>query len=130
MFQNSNYLAQIRQAGINGQLRSSRFRSVCWKVMASRQWKTTGLLHENCIPVVIGVEILRVQFLCQTGQKQFSFFVGSRFIWTSCQKIRLGGSVEPRSTEPSMRRSRRRYVCAHMYVALTYVSSIRCDTKS
>uniref|UniRef100_A0A8C2K2A0 TBC1 domain family member 5 n=1 Tax=Cyprinus carpio TaxID=7962 RepID=A0A8C2K2A0_CYPCA len=32
LFQNNNYLAQIRQAGINGQLRSSRFRSVCWKL--------------------------------------------------------------------------------------------------
>ncbi|XP_062867758.1 TBC1 domain family member 5 isoform X2 [Trichomycterus rosablanca] len=32
LFQNSNYLAQVRQAGINGQLRSSRFRSVCWKL--------------------------------------------------------------------------------------------------
>uniref|UniRef100_A0A673HYK0 TBC1 domain family member 5 n=1 Tax=Sinocyclocheilus rhinocerous TaxID=307959 RepID=A0A673HYK0_9TELE len=32
LFQNSNYLARIRQAGINGRLRSSRFRSVCWKV--------------------------------------------------------------------------------------------------
>ncbi|KAA0710243.1 TBC1 domain family member 5 [Triplophysa tibetana] len=32
LFQNSNYLARIRQAGINGQLRSSRFRSVCWKL--------------------------------------------------------------------------------------------------
>ncbi|KAK1880313.1 TBC1 domain family member 5, partial [Dissostichus eleginoides] len=28
----SNYLARIRQAGINGRLRSSRFRSVCWKL--------------------------------------------------------------------------------------------------
>uniref|UniRef100_A0A672S7V2 TBC1 domain family member 5 n=1 Tax=Sinocyclocheilus grahami TaxID=75366 RepID=A0A672S7V2_SINGR len=32
LFQNSNYLARIRQAGINGRLRSSRFRSVCWKL--------------------------------------------------------------------------------------------------
>ncbi|XP_051949208.1 TBC1 domain family member 5-like isoform X2 [Xyrauchen texanus] len=32
LFQNSNYLAHIRQAGINGRLRSSRFRSVCWKL--------------------------------------------------------------------------------------------------
>ncbi|KAI4881199.1 hypothetical protein NFI96_015601, partial [Prochilodus magdalenae] len=32
LFQNSNYLARIRQAGINGGLRSSRFRSVCWKL--------------------------------------------------------------------------------------------------
>ncbi|XP_053087408.1 TBC1 domain family member 5 isoform X2 [Pangasianodon hypophthalmus] len=32
LFQNSNYLARIRQAGINGQLRSSRFRSICWKL--------------------------------------------------------------------------------------------------
>lgn len=32
LFLNSNYLARIRQAGINGRLRSSRFRSVCWKV--------------------------------------------------------------------------------------------------
>ncbi|XP_034016498.1 TBC1 domain family member 5 isoform X2 [Thalassophryne amazonica] len=32
LFLNSNYLARIRQAGINGQLRSSRFRSVCWKL--------------------------------------------------------------------------------------------------
>ncbi|TRY74155.1 hypothetical protein DNTS_004224 [Danionella cerebrum] len=32
LFLNSNYLARIRQTGINGRLRSSRFRSVCWKV--------------------------------------------------------------------------------------------------
>ncbi|XP_026087753.1 TBC1 domain family member 5-like isoform X1 [Carassius auratus] len=32
LFQNSNYLARIRQAGINGRLRSSRFRSICWKL--------------------------------------------------------------------------------------------------
>uniref|UniRef100_A0A672SP04 TBC1 domain family member 5 n=1 Tax=Sinocyclocheilus grahami TaxID=75366 RepID=A0A672SP04_SINGR len=32
LFQNSNYLARTRQAGINGRLRSSRFRSVCWKL--------------------------------------------------------------------------------------------------
>ncbi|MEQ2159311.1 hypothetical protein GOODEAATRI_021557 [Goodea atripinnis] len=32
LFLNSNYLARIRQAGINGRLKSSRFRSVCWKV--------------------------------------------------------------------------------------------------
>ncbi|KAK7898593.1 hypothetical protein WMY93_019446 [Mugilogobius chulae] len=32
LFVNSNYLARIRQAGINGRLRSSRFRSVCWKL--------------------------------------------------------------------------------------------------
>uniref|UniRef100_A0A3B3YCP6 TBC1 domain family member 5 n=1 Tax=Poecilia mexicana TaxID=48701 RepID=A0A3B3YCP6_9TELE len=32
LFLNSNYLARIRQAGVNGQLRSSRFRSVCWKL--------------------------------------------------------------------------------------------------
>ncbi|KAM9838375.1 TBC1 domain family member 5 [Aulostomus maculatus] len=32
LFLNCNYLARIRQAGINGRLRSSRFRSVCWKL--------------------------------------------------------------------------------------------------
>ncbi|KAK6491328.1 TBC1 domain family member 5-like isoform X1 [Huso huso] len=32
LFLNSNYLARIRQKGINGQLRSSRYRSVCWKL--------------------------------------------------------------------------------------------------
>ncbi|KAM4028826.1 TBC1 domain family member 5 isoform 1-T2 [Anomaloglossus baeobatrachus] len=32
LFVNSNYLAAIRLRGINGQLRSSRFRSVCWKL--------------------------------------------------------------------------------------------------
>ncbi|KAG8139162.1 putative TBC1 domain family member 5-like isoform 2 protein, partial [Naja naja] len=32
LFVNNNYLATIRLKGINGQLRSSRFRSVCWKV--------------------------------------------------------------------------------------------------
>lgn len=32
LFLSSNYLARIRQAGINGRLRSSRFRSVCWKL--------------------------------------------------------------------------------------------------
>ncbi|KAM8840263.1 TBC1 domain family member 5 isoform 1-T3 [Spinachia spinachia] len=32
LFLNSNYLSRIRQAGINGRLRSSRFRSVCWKL--------------------------------------------------------------------------------------------------
>ncbi|KAJ8273875.1 hypothetical protein GJAV_G00106480 [Gymnothorax javanicus] len=29
---NSNYLARIRNSGINGHLRCSRFRSVCWKL--------------------------------------------------------------------------------------------------
>uniref|UniRef100_A0A8C5F7A6 TBC1 domain family, member 5 n=1 Tax=Gadus morhua TaxID=8049 RepID=A0A8C5F7A6_GADMO len=32
LFLNSNYLARTRQAGISGRLRSSRFRSVCWKL--------------------------------------------------------------------------------------------------
>uniref|UniRef100_A0A8C5DVZ1 TBC1 domain family member 5 n=1 Tax=Gouania willdenowi TaxID=441366 RepID=A0A8C5DVZ1_GOUWI len=32
LFLNSNYLARIRQEGINGRLRNSRFRSVCWKL--------------------------------------------------------------------------------------------------
>ncbi|XP_035385101.1 TBC1 domain family member 5 isoform X1 [Electrophorus electricus] len=32
LFRNSNYLARIRQSGIMGRLRSSRFRSVCWKL--------------------------------------------------------------------------------------------------
>uniref|UniRef100_A0A3P9K384 TBC1 domain family, member 5 n=1 Tax=Oryzias latipes TaxID=8090 RepID=A0A3P9K384_ORYLA len=32
LFLHSNYLARIRQAGITGRLRSSRFRSVCWKL--------------------------------------------------------------------------------------------------
>uniref|UniRef100_A0A8C6U756 TBC1 domain family member 5 n=1 Tax=Neogobius melanostomus TaxID=47308 RepID=A0A8C6U756_9GOBI len=32
LFVDSNYLARIRQAGVSGRLRSSRFRSVCWKV--------------------------------------------------------------------------------------------------
>uniref|UniRef100_A0A2D4KJS5 Uncharacterized protein n=1 Tax=Micrurus paraensis TaxID=1970185 RepID=A0A2D4KJS5_9SAUR len=32
LFVNNNYLATIRLKGINGQLRSSRFRSVCWKL--------------------------------------------------------------------------------------------------
>uniref|UniRef100_A0A3Q2TC52 TBC1 domain family member 5 n=1 Tax=Fundulus heteroclitus TaxID=8078 RepID=A0A3Q2TC52_FUNHE len=32
LFLNSNYLARTRQAGVCGRLRSSRFRSVCWKL--------------------------------------------------------------------------------------------------
>ncbi|KAM4550658.1 TBC1 domain family member 5 isoform 1-T1 [Fundulus diaphanus] len=32
LFLNSNYLARTRQAGVSGRLRSSRFRSVCWKL--------------------------------------------------------------------------------------------------
>ncbi|XP_029410366.1 TBC1 domain family member 5 isoform X1 [Nannospalax galili] len=32
LFVNNNYWATIRQKGINGQLRSSRFRSICWKL--------------------------------------------------------------------------------------------------
>ncbi|KAM9187705.1 TBC1 domain family member 5 isoform 1-T1 [Dugong dugon] len=32
LFVNNNYLATIRLKGINGQLRSSRFRSICWKL--------------------------------------------------------------------------------------------------
>ncbi|XP_059900224.1 TBC1 domain family member 5 isoform X2 [Gadus macrocephalus] len=32
LFLNSNYLARTRQAGLSGRLRSSRFRSVCWKL--------------------------------------------------------------------------------------------------
>ncbi|XP_013866695.1 TBC1 domain family member 5 isoform X2 [Austrofundulus limnaeus] len=44
LFLNSNYLARIRQAGISGRLRSSRFRSMCWKLYLEvlpedkRQW--------------------------------------------------------------------------------------------
>ncbi|XP_064410951.1 TBC1 domain family member 5 isoform X1 [Latimeria chalumnae] len=44
LFENYNYMAGIRQGGINGQLRSSRFRSVCWKLYLNvlpedkRQW--------------------------------------------------------------------------------------------
>ncbi|KAF7238276.1 TBC1 domain family member 5 [Varanus komodoensis] len=51
LFVNNNYLATIRLKGINGQLKSSRFRSVCWKLFLnvlpsdSNQWlnKTTKL---------------------------------------------------------------------------------------
>ncbi|XP_042330609.1 TBC1 domain family member 5 isoform X2 [Sceloporus undulatus] len=51
LFVNNNYLATIRLKGINGQLRSSRFRSVCWKLFLNvlppdrNQWinKTTKL---------------------------------------------------------------------------------------
>nr|XP_020662929.1 TBC1 domain family member 5 isoform X1 [Pogona vitticeps]XP_020662939.1 TBC1 domain family member 5 isoform X1 [Pogona vitticeps] len=51
LFVNNNYLATIRLKGINGQLRSSRFRSVCWKLFLNvlpsdrSQWinKTTKL---------------------------------------------------------------------------------------
>nr|XP_056713998.1 TBC1 domain family member 5 [Euleptes europaea] len=51
LFVNNNYLATIRLKGINGQLRSSRFRSVCWKLFLDvlppdrSQWisKTTKL---------------------------------------------------------------------------------------
>ncbi|XP_061669757.1 TBC1 domain family member 5 isoform X3 [Syngnathoides biaculeatus] len=32
LFLTSNYLARIRQAGVSGRLRSSRFRSICWKL--------------------------------------------------------------------------------------------------
>ncbi|XP_072109753.1 TBC1 domain family member 5 isoform X1 [Mobula birostris] len=32
LFEHSNYFARIRLKGINGQLRSSRFRSICWKL--------------------------------------------------------------------------------------------------
>ncbi|KAJ8415915.1 hypothetical protein AAFF_G00404720 [Aldrovandia affinis] len=39
LFLNSNYLAGIRQSGINGRLRSGRFRSVCWKVEKCMRWK-------------------------------------------------------------------------------------------
>ncbi|NXT75701.1 TBCD5 protein, partial [Zapornia atra] len=49
LFVNNNYLATIRLKGINGQLRSSRFRSVCWKLFLEvlpqdrSQWiKTTS----------------------------------------------------------------------------------------
>ncbi|XP_028674028.1 TBC1 domain family member 5 isoform X2 [Erpetoichthys calabaricus] len=44
LFLHSNYLARIRQKGLNGQLRSSRFRSICWKLYLEvlpedkRQW--------------------------------------------------------------------------------------------
>ncbi|XP_069769092.1 TBC1 domain family member 5 isoform X1 [Narcine bancroftii] len=32
LFEHSNYFARIKLKGINGQLRSSRFRSICWKL--------------------------------------------------------------------------------------------------
>uniref|UniRef100_A0AAX7SXB3 Rab-GAP TBC domain-containing protein n=1 Tax=Astatotilapia calliptera TaxID=8154 RepID=A0AAX7SXB3_ASTCA len=47
LFLNSNYLARIRQAGINGRLRSSRFRSVCWKVTAS--WINTICSQQDLV---------------------------------------------------------------------------------
>ncbi|XP_069504994.1 TBC1 domain family member 5 isoform X2 [Ambystoma mexicanum] len=51
LFGNDNCLARIRSQGINGKLRSSRFRSVCWKLFLNvlpqdrRQWisKTAAL---------------------------------------------------------------------------------------
>lgn len=57
-------------------------------------------------------------------------FVHSSFIWMSCQKIRLNGSVEPRRSEHSTRKSKRRYVCVHMYVVVIYVSSVGFETRS
>ncbi|NXU43693.1 TBCD5 protein, partial [Drymodes brunneopygia] len=54
LFVNNNYLAAIRLKGINGQLRSSRFRSVCWKLFLEvlpqdrSQWiKTTSDLRTS-----------------------------------------------------------------------------------
>ncbi|XP_053913241.1 TBC1 domain family member 5 isoform X1 [Cuculus canorus] len=54
LFVNNNYLATIRLKGINGQLRSSRFRSVCWKLFLevlpqdrSRWIKTTSDLRTS-----------------------------------------------------------------------------------
>ncbi|XP_063265388.1 TBC1 domain family member 5 isoform X2 [Prinia subflava] len=54
LFVNNNYLATIRLKGINGQLRSSRFRSVCWKLFLDvlpqdrNQWiKTTSDLRTS-----------------------------------------------------------------------------------
>ncbi|KAF4799301.1 TBC1 domain family member 5 [Turdus rufiventris] len=54
LFVNNNYLATIRLKGINGQLRSSRFRSVCWKLFLDvlpqdrSQWiKTTTDLRTS-----------------------------------------------------------------------------------
>ncbi|NXN84072.1 TBCD5 protein, partial [Bombycilla garrulus] len=54
LFVNNNYLAAIRLKGINGQLRSSRFRSVCWKLFLDvlpqdrSQWiKTTSDLRTS-----------------------------------------------------------------------------------
>ncbi|XP_015473689.1 TBC1 domain family member 5 isoform X4 [Parus major] len=54
LFVNNNYLATIRLKGINGQLRSSRFRSVCWKLFLDvlpqdrSQWiKTTSDLRTS-----------------------------------------------------------------------------------
>ncbi|NWX51375.1 TBCD5 protein, partial [Steatornis caripensis] len=54
LFVNNNYLATIRLKGINGQLRSSRFRSVCWKLFLEvlpqdrNQWiKTTSDLRTS-----------------------------------------------------------------------------------
>uniref|UniRef100_A0A8C5T7Q1 TBC1 domain family member 5 n=1 Tax=Malurus cyaneus samueli TaxID=2593467 RepID=A0A8C5T7Q1_9PASS len=54
LFVNNNYLATIRLKGINGQLRSSRFRSVCWKLFLEvlpqdrSQWiKTTSDLRTS-----------------------------------------------------------------------------------
>ncbi|KAM9434381.1 TBC1 domain family member 5 isoform 2-T3 [Clarias gariepinus] len=53
LFQNSNYLARVRQAGINGQLRSSRFRSICWKLYLDllpedkSQWSKKSKEHRD-----------------------------------------------------------------------------------
>ncbi|XP_051992471.1 TBC1 domain family member 5 [Xyrauchen texanus] len=55
LFQNSNYLSWIRQAGINGRLRSSRFRSVCWKIYLD-------VLPEDKSQWIIRTKELRAQY--------------------------------------------------------------------
>ena len=47
LFLNSNYLARTRQAGLSGRLRSSRFRSVCWKVGGRTYCPPTALPSYN-----------------------------------------------------------------------------------
>lgn len=49
LFLNSNYLARIRQKGLTGQLRSSRYRSVCWKVRRTVKGKCFTVLWDVCV---------------------------------------------------------------------------------
>lgn len=83
LFQNSNYLAQVRQAGINGRLRSSRFRSVCWKV--SHRHKTVVLNH---LIIVLGSFITRLHI--KNNSLQSNYISYSSFLLLLSHQIDCG----------------------------------------
>jgi len=93
-------------------------------------------MHETCIFfLLLGLKDEVGNFCAKWSRWRAFGFVLTSFIWMSCLKIRLNGSVEPRRSEHSTRKSKRRYVCVctcmwYWFMCLHYVLRVDNDCLS